>query len=207
MEGLIYIINVEAEAKYAERGEKQKRFYSAKYWKCWENILKNSHFELTYHPVIPLYSSLLGTVPTLKATFFKGEPYISNTVDLQTFSMKSKWKHIIWDNRYFPHFPLFLLDTFLTYVWVSSFLGPENIIKGDSQSTSPTEHSETSNRSTLFGLQILFTFPYVGLHGASDKAECLSPRQLVWGSCREKKKQHNTLVGNEHGRLDEMFCR
>ena len=42
MEGLIYTLNVEAKAKYTEREEKQKWFYSAKYWKCWENILKNS---------------------------------------------------------------------------------------------------------------------------------------------------------------------
>lgn len=54
MEGLIYILNVEAEAKYTESKEKQKWFYNAKYGKCWENILKNSHFGLTCHPVIPL---------------------------------------------------------------------------------------------------------------------------------------------------------
>lgn len=31
------------------------------------------------------YSSLLRSLPTLQVKFSKGEPYISNTVDLQTF--------------------------------------------------------------------------------------------------------------------------
>lgn len=88
----------------------------------------------------------------MRVKFSKGEPYISNTVDLQTFSMKTY--HL--RPQIFSTFSFVPLGYFSNVCLISSLFKTRKHYQWDSESTSPTECLETSNRSTLFGLQILF---------------------------------------------------
>lgn len=87
------------------------------------------------------------------------------------------------------HLKLQIFSTFFSFVLfghfsnvclVSSLFKMRKHYQWDSENTSPTEHSETSNRSTLFGLRTLFLLFHMLVYGAGDETGCLSPRELVW---------------------------
>lgn len=77
-------------------------------------------------------------------------------------------------------FPFVLFGHFSNVCLVSSLFKMRKHYRWGSENTSPTEHSETSNRSTLFGLRTLFLLFHMLVYGAGDETECLSPRELVW---------------------------
>jgi hypothetical protein len=116
----------------------------------------------------------------LKVEFSKGDPSISNILNLQIFSKKSN-RNISFETTDIFHIFFFVLfGHFSNLCLVSPLFKTRKHYQWDRENTSPTEHSETSNRSTLFGLRILFLLFHMLVYGAGDEAECLSPRKLVW---------------------------
>lgn len=70
-----------------------------------------------------------------------------------------EWQHIIWNGRYFPHFfPLFFLDTFLTYVWFHHFLRCENIIGGAARTPAQQNTQKQATEAHCLGCGPFFYF-------------------------------------------------
>lgn len=104
---------------------------------------------------------------------------ISNILDLWVFSAKSN------ENAWFATTDIFHI--FFCSSWILFWLMFGFVISWDKKtSVGQLEHQpnrtlgDKQQKHIVWAADPFFTFPYVGLHEASDKAECLSPRQLVW---------------------------
>lgn len=94
----------------------------------------------------------------LKVEFSKGEPYISNILDLQIFSKKLNDNISFETTDIFHIFSLFFLDTFLTYVWFHHFLRRENIISGTARTPAQQNTQKQATEAHCLGCRSFFYF-------------------------------------------------
>lgn len=158
---------------------------------------------------VTCWHSLSNLSPALKVEFSKGDPSISNILDLQTSSKKSN-RNISFETTDISHvvFSLFLLDTSLTYVWFQHFLKRENIISGAGRTPAQQNTQKQATEAHCLGCRSFFYFSICWSTELVMRQNVCHPEKLVWRLLQwEGGMQHSTLAENGNGCVEETFCR
>lgn len=152
---IIHLLNPEMGDRHAEG------VYQNRWRECNADAEHAQHSGLS-KPAASIHLSPVIALPTispvLDVEFSEGELYISNILDLQIFSKKSSDNISFKTEDIFHIFPLFFLDTFLTYVWFHHFLRCENIISGTARTPAQQNTQKQATEAHCLGCGPFFYF-------------------------------------------------